>query len=242
MILMSIKSTFQKAFILYKETYIEMLPFVLMLVILEFFLNQSFQSVPSLPVNEIAAYIFADTFINSLFLGIVLKGMQFNLNQDDSNYLTMAIEGAKRSFSIFGSFLIISVPIIISFVIAYKLHTYQELEFLILFLSIIIPLSYAIVVGVFLYISPFLIANKNLNALEGIKTSFQLTRKYWLITFQILFSIVLIMGLVQFLCISFIGKYGVIVTNLLTFSFWCALMTVHGENLLTANREGKTNG
>lgn len=232
----NIKSTYEKAFKLYKDTYIEMLPIVLLLVMSEYFLNRYFQPIEKLPLNERILAMCLDSFVNAFFLSIVLWGMFQRSHHQNGGYLKMILEGGKRSLAIFASVLIIAAPIIFTFVVMFLLFKDETLTPAILFLSLFVPLMYVIIVGVYFYIAPVLIVNKKYNAIDGLKKSWAMVRNNWMATFQTVFIMVLIMALVQFVFFLLVGVYSQMMASLVTFSMWCALMITHYENLEGINQ------
>lgn len=238
---LSIKTTYEKAFKLYKDTYIEMLPIVLLLVISEYFLNRYFQPFEKLALNERILLLFLSGFLNSLFLSIVLWGMYQRYHQQAVGYMKMIVAGGKRSLAIFTYLIVFFVPIVLTFAVVNALYTKEAYTPAVLFFILLLPLSYVIFVGVFFYVAPVLIVNKNYDALSGLKKSWLLVRNNWLPTFQTILILIVLMTMIQFVFFLLLGDYGQMAASLVTFSMWCALMISHCEQLETNSPPAKGN-
>lgn len=248
----SITVTFRRVFILYKNSFIDVLPFVLLVLMIQV----SFSKL--LPVNETTetAYIFLHVILKSLitsfFFCCVIYAIFLKHYQQNLKYGELISKGLTRVIPMIVSGIILISPLIlmmgmfmiISVIIVPDSNTASmtsKIIFLIMQLIIsVATFFYVLIVFVYCYLSGVLIVCKNATAWLGIKQSLKLVSDNWWYVFSRMLLLLVIIIIPSMLLYHFLAQQtadGII--TIFTFSLGPCLMVILHEILESSGAADK---
>lgn len=236
-------TTYQRVGKLFVDTFIYVLPFVLLCVAFEFFFTRIMLSGQTGQISKMLAIILL-LLVAGLFYCFVMLAVYNRYHDKPTNYRLTFREGLKRYPEFLLSQIILVIPLLVI----------SSLAFIPEFLSpntastpnvlsktlVVIGLSLAVVYLLFclyFYISPVQIINEKHSALAGLKRSFYLVRGYWIDTFILIFSLALVVVVLEWLFRFILGDYASELARLLTFSLGACLVIVHCDHLEQAHAQ-----
>ncbi len=240
----SITTTYMRAFALYFKSYLPVLPFTLMAVILAFFINEI------LPIPIGTAHLNGTQYANLalqlivslLFFSLILYGCYLKQNNLKFDYLDIFITVIKHLASVVLSFILIILPMLICFFISSELigptpHPGDPVSsaaaiYLIAFSILILIVAIAtIIFACYFYVSTFEIVVKGKGPIGGLVRSWQLIRGHWFKTFFILVLFIVPIMVLSFILVSLIGNIAGPLINLVFYPFGTSLMVIFHEQL-----------
>lgn len=236
----SFKTTCQRVFKLYFDTFLYVLPFVLACVACEFFFTKFLVSEQSSQFTRIFAVILL-LIIAGLFYVFVIKAVYNKYHQQATDYTNCLKEGIKRYPDFLLSQVILMIPlmVLITLIFIPQILGHEPsavASFSDLVLKSIMVLSACAAVAyllfcLYFYVSPVHIINEKYDAVSGLKKSLNLIKGYWLDTFLLIFSLALLVIVLEWLLRFALGDYASELARLLTFSLGACLVVVHCDHL-----------
>lgn len=233
----SIGETLESVIKLFKATYIDVLPIVLLLVICEYLIDWKFPTIikkgvviPSTPGTLI------DLLVIMVFSCIVLNMVYVSHSNQKLDYIESVKRGALRFFPVLLSLIIITFPIGIAVGIAAAIGfaaggavTY------IVMIAIGVGLFVYSLYLIYFYLLTALIVNRGLGPWNSLMKSRELVKDHWLTTFLLVLIIGIPIGVFQLVISKFIGEIGKEITHLLFFTVGSCLMVVLCDKLEQAS-------
>jgi hypothetical protein len=242
----SIISTYQRVGKLYAKGYVDVLPFTLLFVILEYVIDKGLPL--PIPQQSFNAHFLANTllqfFVSLLFFNFILYGMFQKHHNLKFDYVDVLQRGVMRLLPVILALLMMISPIIIigfmaGFIDAFiaDISSLAGLGKILMACFYIICLFISLATAVFciyFYVSTLLIVVKKTSALEGLKQSWKLIRGHWFKTFGLLLIIIILSLLLNFILHKVVGSVSKELVNVLLYPLGGALMVIYYEHLETA--------
>lgn len=215
----SIIDTYYRAFNLYFNTYLEVLPFTLLMAMAQYFsLSQ--------PLTSYYLVFIIYFLVTCLLFSITTCGIYQKYYQQPFNYKEIVLKGSRRVLQIIFASLILFLPIIsIIGLIAFVING----PFFLIVGSIVF--GFLAVNCIYFSVSPILIIAKELNAWEGLKQSWRLTRGYFWITFILFAIFILLYQLIFFGVFKLYANFTDEIMIIVGFPFLTSMMIIHCDNL-----------
>lgn len=236
----TLANTYLKSTKLYVRTFIDVLPFILLLMLSKFILDKAWPNEAVITLSFFAR-IITDSGITALFFSFILYAMYQKNSAQSVQIFDVIKHGSNRFIQVFLAYIIISLPILFSFLLI-KIDTTLWQPYVItpdfvdkqrwLTLGILgAGMLVTIILAIFGFAAGVYIVAKNENAVSGLRQSFKMVQTYWTDTFLIiaLFGIISIsLGMIlDDLHIPM--SFEILI--LLFSSFYPALMIIHFENM-----------
>ncbi|MBN9287741.1 MAG: hypothetical protein BGO43_03005 [Gammaproteobacteria bacterium 39-13] len=244
----SLTSIYLRTFALYFKTFIDVLPFVLLLVIgrygLETLLPQE-----SMSEGHFFLRILIDSAITALFFSFIIYLIYQKNNAQSPDFTDTLIEGLRRFPQVLVAYLLISSPVFLALgllkltnvlwhpaaMTAKVIFLHKCISLTLMGMALLITLilaTYSFVAGVFIVI-------KRENALSGLKKSWDLVQDYWIDTFLLMILFGMMTVIVSMLMETFYPEIVSPTLTMLFSSFYPALMVIH-FNQMKRNLDERT--
>lgn len=247
MSLPSIITTYCRVFKLYKETYIELLPFALLEVVGQFFISKVLPLGKHTPHFETFLHLSLQSILSCVLYSFVIYGLFVRYQQEPFNYLQIVKKGIVRVIPLLLSGIILVLPIIILFSLivagekALKTSTPSSAHFVSAagyVITAFILCFYAIIILTYSYVVGVLVVIRNTGAWEGIKRSWMLVKGHWWYTFGLMVVLMVILGVCSWVLRKLINdNIAAAIVTLFSFSLGPCLMLIHCENLEKVHQE-----
>ncbi|MBS0288827.1 MAG: hypothetical protein JSS07_02160 [Proteobacteria bacterium] len=237
----SIFTTYKRTFNLYFNSYIQILPFLLLGAICEFAIYRY------IPKENAASLI--DLFLRVFIYLFVVFGVYVIHQKQSFNLMQVISNSLKRFFPYLFSSILLLTPIILIVLIMMGLSYIGEnkasdlgkiaagmtskahMVEILLLVVIVLTFIYALIM-IYFWPSAALIINKGKGAISGLKASWHLVRGHWWSTFGVLFVYSLIAMVVFYILTALLSPVLVnILSMLILTSFGAALMIIYTEHL-----------
>lgn len=236
----TLANTYVKSCQLYIRTFIDVLPFILLLMLSRFLLDKVW---PNEAVINLRFFlrIIMDSGITALFFSFILYRMYQKNYKNSVSLKDVLFHGTKRCPHVLLAYMFISLPILFSLLLI-KIDTMLWQPYVItpdfvekqrwFALAILgTGMLTTAILAIFSFVASIFIITKNENAASGLRKSFKMVQSYWIDTFLIIalfaiISISLAMALEEYRV-----PMAIEILCLLFSSFYPALMIVHYENM-----------
>ncbi len=236
----SLTSTIIRTFKLYATSFIDVLPFILLMLLSKFLLDQ-FLPQQSFMTVTFFLRVLLDIMITSFFFSFIISTIYQKTQSQQSHFIQNVIQGASRMDQIFIAYLLLSLPIVLTLVLievgdrlllpdfmtreVYDMQKWISLSMIGFALLItLILFVYSFVAGIFIVI-------KKENALMGLKHSWQLVQSFWLDTLLLVILFGIFNVSLSLIFDEFHLKAGPQILTLLMSSFYPCLMVIHYEQM-----------
>ncbi len=236
----SLTSTFVRTFKLYTNSFIDVLPFLLFMLLSKFLLDKFLPQQSSM-TPFFFLRILLDIMITSLFFSFIIFAIYQKMQSQRIHFMQSMINGGLRFGQIFIAYLLLSLPIVLTLVLIevgvrlllpdYMTREVFEMQKWISLSMIGLALIITFILFVYSFVAGIFIVIKKENAFLGLKHSWQLVQTYWLDTLLlvVLFGM-MNMGL-SLLLDEFHLKATAQILTLLMSSFYPCLMVIHFEQM-----------
>lgn len=236
----SLTRTYISAFELYVKSFIDVLPFLLLLMLARYAMGLFLP-----PVDTLTAAFFIrlvlDLALTSLFFSFIMYSVFQRKAAHSVSLLEAFLNGGKRSGHIFIAYVLVSMPLILTFMLLWSVDFFwqpevwtQEIINLQRYFSVgIIGLMalITIVLATFCFIAGVFIVNKQSSVLVGIKESWAKIKSVWLDTFLLIIFFGIVTTSTNLLLDDLHFQYSSELMTLLFSSFYPCLMAVRFAQL-----------
>lgn len=241
----SIKITLQRVFTLYKNTFIDVLPFVLLAVIADSFFNRFIPIEESTPLQETVSHIVLQSLVTSFLFCCVIYGIFLKHHQQNFNYIEIIKKGILRVFPFIFAGIIVILPLILIFGVIVVVSAFifpegsantsniaKSILLIIYFLGLTFAFLYMLIVFVYCYFVGVFTICKNTSSWQGIKQSRFLVQNHWGYVFVRILVLVMILLIPSFLLYHFLNEnMAEAIITFFTFSLGPCMMLILHENL-----------
>lgn len=236
----TLANTYLRSSQLYVRTFIDVLPFILLLMLSKFLLDKVWPNEAVLHFRFFLRIII-DSSITALFFSFILYTMYQKYHKNNVSLRDVIFHGAKRCIHILLAYMFISLPILFSLLLI-KIDTMLWQPYVItpdfvekqrwFALGILgTGMLTTAILAIFSFVAGIYIITKNENAASGLRKSFKMVQSYWVDTFLI----IALFGIISITLAMVFEEYRVpMAVEILCFlfsSFYPALMIVHYENM-----------
>ncbi|MBI2792570.1 MAG: hypothetical protein HYX61_11480 [Gammaproteobacteria bacterium] len=236
----TLANTYLNSAQLYVRTFIDVFPFILLLMLSRFLLDKV---MPNEAVLNLRFFlrIIIDSSITALFFSFILYMMYQRYHKNNVSLRDVIFRGAKRCIHILLAYMFISLPILFSLLLI-KIDTMLWQPYVItpdfvenqrwFALGILgTGMLTTAILAIFSFVAGIYIITKNENAASGLRKSFKMVQSYWVDTFLI----IALFGIMSISLGMVLEEYrvpmAIEILCLLFSSFYPALMIIHYENM-----------
>lgn len=245
-----IASTYSHAFKLFINSFVAVLPFAIVYIIIDLFLEALVSMTlpkidPSYADHLSIVYLLIITLISIWIFSCILLGIYQKHHQLPFRYTSICLISIQKFFKIVVAMIILLLPIILMSLMLHFISGIfetlaqpdaQELNLMsimmIIFLALFCICMIAwLLICIYFYVTPLLIMTKSEKVINSIKHSRKLIKGYWCNTFFLLFLFVFITALLQIGLFIVIGPLSEVLISIFMLPFSAALMIVHHDKL-----------
>ncbi len=245
-----IASTYSLAFKLFANSFLAVLPFAFVYIIVDLSLEALVSiMLPKIDTNYAdhlsVIYFLVIALITIWIFSCILIGMYQKHHQLPFRYTSICLTSIQKFLKIVTAIIIIMIPIILMSLLLHFISGIletlaqpndQELNLIAIIMIIFLALFCICMITwslicIYFYLIPLLIMIKNEKVIDSIKQSRNLTKNFWLNTFLLLFLFVFITALLQIALFLVIGPLSEVLISIFILPFSAALMIIHHEKL-----------
>lgn len=236
----SLTYTFGRTFKLYAQSFIDILPFLLLLLLTKFLLDK-FLPQQSAMTMVFFARIIIDIVLTSFFFSIIIATIYEKYQAQPFHLIPSVIKGVSRSGQIFFAYLLLSLPIILTLVLIevgdrlllpdFMTREVFDLQKWISLSMIGFALLITLILFVYSFVAGIFIVIKKENAIVGLKHSWQLIQSFWLDTLLLVILFGMLNISLSLIFDEFHIKAASQILTLVMSSFYPCLMVIHYDQM-----------
>lgn len=236
----SLSTTYFHTFSLYFRTYIDALPFILLLVACRYLLDHFLPPQENLELSFFSR-ILLDSSITALFFSFFIYLSYQKNKAHNVDFIETTVQGVRQFFQVLMAYLFISLPMILALLLLKigqllwhaPIATPKELllQQSISLTLIGIALFMTLILATYSFIAGLLIVINKKNALSGLRKSWQLIQPFWIDTFLLIVIFGMMVIGVSMIIEECQPGFSRIALTLLFSSFYPALMVIHFEQM-----------
>lgn len=245
-----IASTYSQAFKLFTNSFVAILPFAVVYIIIDISLEALVSMILPKIDNSYAdqlsmVYLLIIALISIWIFSCILLGMYQKHHQLPFRYTSICLISIQKFLKLVVAIIIILLPIILMSLILHFISGIfetlaqpddHELNLMTLMMIIFLALFSISMIAwflicIFFYVTPLLILIKNEKVIDSIKHSRKLIKDFWCNTLLLLFLFVFVTALLQIALFLVIGPLSEVLISIYMLPFSAALMIAHHDKL-----------
>ncbi len=236
----SLTSTFGRTCKLYAQSFIDVLPYLLLMLLAKFLLDKFLPQQSSMTASFFLR-VLLDIMITSFFFSFIIFAIYQKYQSQQIHFMQSIINGASRFGQIFIAYLLLSLPVVLTLALIevgdrlllpdYMTREVFDMQKWISLSMIGVALLITFILFVYSFVAGIFIVIKKENAILGLKHSWRLIQSFWLDTLLL----VILFGMLNISLSLILDEFHIFAASqILTFlmsSFYPSLMVIHFEQM-----------
>jgi hypothetical protein len=236
-LLPSFSTIYKQTFSLFSKSYIEMLPFLLLAIILQYGIEILWPTTSNAFDTIMLTKLFLTLALSAIFYSLLICGMARRHHGELFHYGPTISQGLKRTLPVFISYLIMVAPLLLVYgyyIVTAKTWPLRSVDVPhSFFVAFCVAGAIVLIMGVYFALSWVAIVEKHQGAWQGLKHSAQIIKWHWWRTCLLfLFPLLLVMILSIAVEVFFPNELiQICISTLLLMPFYSALMLIYYDGL-----------